>query len=82
MMCPDRNPCETWFGADGCLICRHGLVAEASNTTGLLWRCPLEILEESEKKKWKQFFEDWPKIKRKLDSYFLTNSEDEKDDTE
>lgn len=66
MTCPDGRPCDTWFGADGSLICRHGLVAEASPTTGLDRKCPLEMLEESEKKKWKQFFKDLPTIMENL----------------
>jgi len=58
MMCPDGNPCDTWFGADGCLICRHGLVASAGNNTSVDFKCPLELLGESEKRKWERFFKE------------------------
>ncbi len=66
-ICRDNNPCETWFGADGSFICRHGLVAEASDTTAVEYdRCPADLLYESEKVKWKQFFKDLPRIMERV----------------
>lgn len=65
-ICRDGDSCETWFGADGSLICRHGFVAEPSNSTEIDWNCPLDLLYESEKRKWKQFFEELPRIMNKI----------------
>ena len=62
-MCKDNNPCETWFGADGSFICRHGLVAEASDITAVNYEnCPADLLYAWEKVKWKRFFNDLPMI--------------------
>lgn len=66
MMCPDGNSCDTWFGADGCLICRHGLVASAGDSTAVDFKCPLKILEGTEKIKWNRFMEDLPHIMEKF----------------
>jgi len=59
MICKDKDECETWFGVDGSLICRHGVVSFPSNDTSLTWICPLEIQERYERKKWNLFFEKY-----------------------
>lgn len=66
MMCRDGKACHVWFGADGSLFCRHGLVAEASPTTGVDWKCPLDLLEAYEKEKWEHFMKIIPEIKKKF----------------
>jgi len=66
-MCPDGNPCDTWFGADGCLICRHGLVAEASDTTAVNWEnCPGRTIDREEREMLRQFIKDMPDLLPKI----------------
>jgi len=38
------------------MICRHGLIAEGDNTTGIDFECPLKLQREHEEKEWEDFF--------------------------
>lgn len=60
--CRDGKPCDTWIIVDGSLVCRHGVVAEASDTTDVKFNCPAELFHEHEQEKWKQFMENLPAI--------------------
>lgn len=55
-MCRDGRLCEQWFGADGSLICRHGLVAEPSWGTAVDSNCPADLLHKYELEKWAKFW--------------------------
>jgi len=60
--CRDGKPCDTWFIVDGSLVCRHGVVAEASSTTDVEFVCPADLFHEGEQKKWERFMKDLPEI--------------------
>ena len=67
-ICRDNNPCHTWFGADGSLICRHGLVAKGSQFTAVSYdKCPADLLYEYEMEKWRGF----DKVLERLNLKFL-----------
>lgn len=74
-MCRDNALCAYWFTADGAMICRHGLVAEADATTAVDIKCPLDILHESERKKWKRFYNDLPMILKRIDEKLALREE-------
>jgi len=57
MNCPDGNPCETWFIADGSLVCRHGVCAFQYESTDSEFQCPAELIQQYSEKRLKEFFE-------------------------
>jgi len=62
MNCPDGNPCETWFIADGSLVCRHGVCAFPSSSTNVDFKCPAKLIQQYEEEKLKDFFNTINKI--------------------
>ena len=75
MMCKDNSPCDYWYTADGAVVCRHGVCAEANDTTAVDFKCPADLLYASEKKKWERFMKDLPMIKERLRTSFQTTEE-------
>lgn len=67
-ICRDNKACETWFGADGSFICRHGLVAKGDNYTAVSYnKCPSDLLYEYELEKWKDIDEVLEKLRLKFE---------------
>ena len=76
MMCRDNKPCDYWYTADGAVVCRHGVCAEAADTTEVDFKCPADLMYAGEKEKWEQFMKDWPMIQRRLRTSFQTTKEE------
>lgn len=76
MICRDNELCSYWFTTDGAMVCRHGLVAEADVTTAVDIKCPLDILHESERKKWERFYKNLPMIMKRINERFALREEE------
>jgi len=74
--CQDGNPCDTWFTAEGRLVCRHGLAEETfTNTTYLKFVCPLKIQQKHVDEQWTIFWEKKDEIIRKFLNHVSVNVE-------